>query len=159
MPSECTVEANDARSKSRSRACNKGKKKALSNVPQQLAAAPKYVFAKAIHEDAPQERRDVSRVLQVQAHARQRRGCIHSPVGIPIPSLSNPTSAGPKQAPALSTSGPLSERLEHLTYLIRARRTYGTPDNIRKFAERLRTNWSRREYIFFDQFGWGWRNV
>jgi hypothetical protein len=35
-------------------------------------------------EDAPRERRDVSRMLQVQVRARQQQACIHSPVDIPV---------------------------------------------------------------------------
>jgi hypothetical protein len=92
MPSEYSVDA-DARSKSRSRACNNGKKRRLRMFCHSL----KGVLAGT--KDAPRERRDVSRMLQVQARARQQRGCIHSPVG--IPSLSNPTRRAKTSAPEL----------------------------------------------------------
>ena len=76
---------------------------------------------------APQGRRGVSHMLRVQARARQRRGCIRSPVVI------------------RERERPPSERLLIIPYLVRSRRTYGTPDNIRKCSERFRTNWSGRE--------------
>ena len=85
----------------------------LKESQQTAPEAPK-TYAKAICEDAPRERRDVSHMLQVQARARQQRGCIHSPVN--IPSLSNPnrakTSARPRAAPpeVIPCSGPTDLR-------------------------------------------------
>jgi hypothetical protein len=104
MHSEYSIDV-DARSKSRSRSCDNGKKKAIEQCFIVHSEAPK-----AICEDAPRERRDVSRVLRVQARARQQRGCIHSPAVI-TPSSSHHHRTQWAKTSARPRGGQLSERL------------------------------------------------